>query len=151
MKRIISLILALSMIFSLGITAFADVTYSADKSSIKTNETVSVTISNGEKMEDITAFEYRLYFDSELFELKSYEIGTANALVQITSVAKTDSKGTYYGISLVDATSEGLEVAEGVIATLVFEAIKEVDTASDANFELVKKSVMDTSFTEIEA
>ena len=38
MKRIISFILALSMIFSLGITAFADVTYSADKNSIKKGE-----------------------------------------------------------------------------------------------------------------
>ena len=151
MKRIISFILALSMIFSLGITAFADVTYSADKNSIKKGETVAVTINNGEKMENITSFEYRLYFDPELFELKSSEIGTANTIVKVTSVAKEDAKGTYYGVSLVDATSEGLEVAEGVIATLVFEAIKEVETASEASFELVKKSVMDTSWSEIEA
>ncbi|MBQ5357327.1 MAG: hypothetical protein IIU57_03765, partial [Oscillospiraceae bacterium] len=151
MKRIISFILALSMIFSLGITAFADVTYSADKNSIKKGETVAVTINNGEKMENITSFEYRLYFDSELFELKSSEIGTANTSVKITSVAKEDTKGTYYGVSLVDATSEGLEVAEGVIATLVFEAIKEVETDSEASFELVKKSVMDTSWSEIES
>ena len=151
MKRIISFILALSMIFSLGITAFADVTYSADKNSIKKGETVAVTINNGEKMENITSFEYRLYFDPELFELESSEIGTANTSVKITSVAKEDTKGTYYGVSLVDATSEGLEVAEGVIATLVFEAIKEVETASEASFELVKKSVMDTSWSEIEA
>ena len=151
MKRIISFILALSMIFSLGITAFADVTYSADKNSIKKGETVAVTINNGEKMENITSFEYRLYFDSELFELKSSEIGTANTIVKVTSVAKEDTKGTYYGVSLVDATSEGLEVAEGVIATLVFEAIKEVETDSEASFELVKKSVMDTSWSEIEA
>ena len=151
MKRIISFILALSMIFSLGITAFADVTYSADKNSIKKGETVAVTINNGEKMENITSFEYRLYFDPELFELKSSEIGTANTIVKVTSVAKEDTKGTYYGVSLVDATSEGLEVAEGVIATLVFEAIKEVETDSEASFELVKKSVMDTSWSEIEA
>ena len=151
MKRIISFILALSMIFSLGITAFADVTYSADKNSIKKGETVAVTINNGEKMENITSFEYRLYFDSELFELESSEIGTANTSVKVTSGAKEDTKGTYYGVSLVDATSEGLEVAEGVIATLVFEAIKEVETDSEASFELVKKSVMDTSWSEIEA
>ena len=86
MKRIISFILALSMIFSLGITAFADVTYSADKNSIKKGETVAVTINNGEKMENITSFEYRLYFDPELFELKSSEIGTANTIVKVTSV-----------------------------------------------------------------
>ena len=138
MKRIISFILALSMIFSLGITALADVTYSADKNSIKKGETVAVTINNGEKMENITSFEYRLYFDPELFELKSSEIGTANTIVKVTSVAKEDTKGTYYGVSLVDATSEGLEVTEGVIATLVFEAIKEVETDSEASFELVK-------------
>ena len=90
MKRIISFILALSMIFSLGITAFADVSYSADKEELKKGETVTVTINNGQKMEKITTFEYRLYFDSDFFELKSSQVGTALASTQISSVENSD-------------------------------------------------------------
>lgn len=142
MKKITAFLLAIAMVFSLAATAFAaSVTPVFSATSVAAGETVAVEVKLDEAMTGITNFEYRLFFNPDLFELQSSEKGPANSLTTITSKAKTNADGTYYGISLVDPTSQGMDVNAGVIYTLVFVAKADLTTEQAAAFKLVRRHV----------
>ena len=67
---------------ALAVQAFIDVV----GEELKKGETVTVTINNGQKMEKITTFEYRLYFDSDFFEKQAGLSNRRNNAQQITRV-----------------------------------------------------------------
>ena len=154
MKKITALLLALVMVFSMTVNAFAaTVTPEVSAASVVKGQDVTVTLKLDETTTGITNFEYRLFFDDELFELKSSEKGNANTGTTITKTAKTDKTTgeTYYGISLVDPNSEGLDVEAGVIYTLVFTALEDLTEDQTTAFNLVRKSVMGTEIgTQLE-
>lgn len=142
MKKITAFLLAIAMVFSLAATAFAaSVTPVFSATSVAAGETVAVEVKLDEAMTGITNFEYRLFFNPDLFELQRSEKGPANSLTTITSKAKTNADGTYYGISLVDPTSQGMDVNAGVIYTLVFVAKADLTTEQAAAFKLVRRHV----------
>lgn len=149
MKKTLSLIIVFALLISLSIQAFAaSAGISADKSTLKKGETVTVTLSLSAEMKNITNFEYSIYYDSELFTLKSSEVGNACAQTQL-SKQKTDAKGSFYSVSFVDTASEGVTVKAGTLYTLRFEAAKAVSAAASASFELSQVSVMNTSWTQV--
>ena len=136
MKKALSFLLVLCLMFSLSVSALAaTATPTVDKTEIKAGEDVTVTLSLDKPIENLWAIGYNLYVDSDLFEFKSFAAGEANKNMQITNL-KTNDKGSYYGISLVDTTSEGQNIEAGTFATIVFTA-KETTEAKTGTFELV--------------
>ena len=101
MKRVLSVLLAVCIIFSLSIGVFAaTINVSANPSEIKAGEDVTVTLTAKEAMENYFNFEYRLYFDDSKFDLKVNDkgesIGRTNTYVTVSRAKFTDSKGSYY-------------------------------------------------------
>ena len=89
MKRVLSVLLAVCIIFSLSIGVFAaTINISADKPEIKAGEDVIVTVTAADAMENYFAFEYSLYFDDTKFDLKVNEkgvsIGQTNTYVTVS-------------------------------------------------------------------
>ncbi len=141
MKKIISLILAATMVFCTMLPSFAaEANISAAKTSVKKGETVDVAVSLSDKIENCLNFEYNVYFDPEYFELQSSAIGNASSLTNL-SVKKSDTKGSYYSVSFVDITSNGVEIKSGTVYTLTFKAIKDVEADEVSSFEIVRKNV----------
>ena len=69
MKKAISFILALLMIFGTAVSTFAAfVKPVADATAVKAGENISVKIELDQKIENILQFEYSLYFDSNVFD-----------------------------------------------------------------------------------
>lgn len=131
MKRIISIGLAICLALSLVVTAFAaepTMNVSVNKSTVGADGEVKVTLTLNGEIKDLWTIGFNLYFNSELFTLKS---STPAANVTVSTV-KTNAKGSYYGITLMDTTSNGLTI-KGKYCELVFTA-KSVTEDTQANF-----------------
>ena len=154
MRKVIAFLLAVAMVFSLAATAMAaSVTPEFSATMVASGGDVTVALKLDETLTGIGNFEYRLYFDPNLFVLKSSENGIANEDTKITKKAKTDALGTYYGISFVDADSEGQDVNAGVIYTLVFTALQDLTQEQTATFKLTRKfmkTVTDAGLVELD-
>lgn len=141
MKRVLSVLLAVCIIFSLSIGVFAaTINISADKPEIKAGEDVIVTVTAADAMENYFAFEYSLYFDDTKFDLKvndkGVSIGQTNTYVTV-SKKFTDSKGSYYKISALNPTGGDFSYAAGeYLANLIFTAKSDITSTADAKFEL---------------
>lgn len=141
MKRVLSVLLAVCIIFSLSIGVFAaTINISADKPEIKAGEDVIVTVTAADAMENYFAFEYSLYFDDTKFDLKvndkGVSIGQTNTYVTV-SKKFTDSKGSFYKISALNPTGGDFSYAAGeYLANLIFTAKSDITSTADAKFEL---------------
>ena len=145
MKKILSAILMIALVLSLGTTAFAhEVSQTMNTTEVTAGEDVVVTLTLDETLEAVTSFQVNLYYDAELFTLQSSENGNAHANMTITDAAKTDAKGTYYAVSVIDPSSMGIVVNAGTVYTLVFAA-KEDATPAQGVFALTVE-VWDASF-----
>ena len=155
MKRVLSVLLAVCIIFSLSIGVFAaTMNASADKKEIKAGEDVTVSVTPEDAFENYTTFTYFLYYDDSLFELKqdanNRDVVTSAAGITVSAKFK-DLKGSYYKISSMSTTGEGLTFEAGkCLATLTFTAKSDIKTTADAKFELVFEEGMlaDLSDTE---
>ncbi len=142
MKKIVSVLLAMTLVFSMALNALAyTVSSSADKTLVHAGETVNVTVNMDEAVDRVITFAYRLYFDSNYFELTSGTIGSASPLTQISKV-KTDAKGSYYNLSVLDTQTVGVTVAAGPLYTLTFTAKEDITEAADLQFEVTKENLM---------
>jgi len=145
MKKILSAILMIALVLSLGTTAFAhEVSQTMNTTEVTAGEDVVVTLTLDETLEAVTSFQVNLYYNAELFTLQSSENGNAHANMTITDAAKTDAKGTYYAVSVIDPSSTGIVVNAGTVYTLVFAA-KEDATPARGVFALTVE-VWDASF-----
>lgn len=141
MKRVLSVLLAVCIIFSLSIGVFAaTINISADKSKISAGDEVTVTLTAKEAMENYFSFEYRLYFDDTKFDLKvsdkGVSIGQTNTYVTV-SKKFTDSKGSFYKISALNPTGGDISYTAGeYLADLIFTAKSDIASTADAKFEL---------------
>lgn len=132
MKRVLSLILAVILAFSTMVTAFAQSFIpAADKAAVKAGEDVTITLSFEETIVDITSFEARLYFNSELFNYKSNTLKNMNGYV--TPEPITDSEGTYMEITHIEMTGKGT-VEAGEYAKITFTAKENVSSEQVAEF-----------------
>lgn len=144
MKRVLSVILALSLVLSLCSVAFA-ATLSPDTNTktVKAGEEVTVTLKLDEKIEKIVTIAYKLYFNPDLFELESSTGWT------VSDAAKADKTGSYYMISTMDPTSQGLTYNAGVVCTLVFKAKADVTGTQNGSFSVAFMNGMDSSLAAI--
>lgn len=150
MKKLTAFLLAVVMVFSMATTALAaSVTPEFSTTAVKAGEDVTVTLTLDEAIENVVCLDYRIYFDSNLFTLKSSENGNAHSAMQISNL-KTDTKGTSYMVSFVDTTSEGQTIAAGTLYTLVFTANADLTEAQSTAFELISKGVYDPTFSVID-
>ena len=154
MKRLTAFLLAVVLVFGLATTAFAaSVSPSADKTSVSAGSDVTVTLTLDETIEGVASFQYWLYFDSELFELKNSANGTAHEKMDIGALGTDKKTGrNYYSVGVIDmqSTDEGLTIEAGTLYTLTFTAKEDLTEEQSAAFELVSKGVSNPSWGTID-
>ena len=145
MKRVLSVLLAVCIIFSLSIGVFAaTINVSANKPKINAGDEVTVTLTAADAMDKYFNFEYCLYYDAALFDLKVEKneddeyvsVGETNKYVTVSDKF-TDSKGSYYKVSALNNGKNFSIAAEALIADLIFIAKSNIASTADAKFELV--------------
>lgn len=145
-KKIVSVLLVLCLMLSLSVSALAaTVTPTTDKKSVTAGDTVNVTLTLSEKIENVLTISYKVYFDSNLY---TYTSKTDGSVPTTVSTVKTDANGTYFTVSAMDTTSEGLTL-EGLYCTLTFTAKDDVTENKESSFRLVYDGCMDTSYAEV--
>ena len=148
-KRILSAALAVCMLLSLSLSAFAiTANVSTDKPVVKAGEDVAVTLSMSDALSDIVTIAYKVRFDSSLFTPKSCTTAAGQPYVTM-SIVRKDAKGSYVNVSTMDPTSEGQTVQAGAFCTVVFTAKSDVSAETTAAFISEFENAMDTTFQPI--
>ena len=142
MKKLVSFLLALVLTLSLTTEALAAVVSpKADATEITADQTVKLTVtaSEEEKLTGVVCLNYRVYFDPAFFELDA-EASAADFEGAKLTALKTDDRGSYYAVSLLDTTSAGLTVS-GDLYTLAFKAKDGAKAGDTSKLTLVKAYV----------
>ena len=145
MKKTLSILLAVVLLLSLSVNALAaEMTPTANKNTLSAGEEVVVTISLNEDIKDIVTMNYKLYFDNSVFELTKTE--QVNPSINVAAREDTDKDGTFYNISCMDTTSEGITIARGDLCRLTFRAKTNLTENKESSFRLVFDNAMDNKF-----
>ena len=142
MKKLVSFLLALVLTLSLTTEALAAVVSpKADATEITADQTVKLTVtaSEDEKLAGIVCLNYRVYFDPAFFELDADASVAKFEGAKLTAL-KTDDRGSYYAVSLLDTTSAGLTVS-GDLYTLAFKVKDGASVGDISKLTLVKAYV----------
>ena len=142
MKKLVSFLLALVLTLSLTTNALAAVVSpKADATEITADQTVKLTVtaSEDEKLTGSVCLNYRVYFDPAFFELDA-DASAANFEGAKLTALKTDDRGSYYAVSLLDTTSAGLTVS-GDLYTLAFKVKDGAKVGDTSKLTLVKAYV----------
>ena len=133
MKKLISLLLAVLMVCSTGISAFAiNAIPSASATEIEAGETVAIDVTVDEAYSNLTGLEARLYFDTELF---TWAVTSKKSGVTVNKDVKTDSIGNYLQIGLISLDPDGVSVDVGEsLANITFTAKEDISTKTEAKF-----------------
>ena len=133
MKKLISLLLAVLMVCSTGISAFAiNAIPSASATEIKAGETVAIDVTVDEAYSNLTGLEARLYFDTELF---TWAVTSKKSGVTVNKDVKTDSIGNYLQIGLISLDPDGVSVDVGEsLANITFTAKEDISAKTEAKF-----------------
>ena len=143
MKKVLPVLLAVVLMLSLSVSAFAaSMTPRVDKDSIKAGEQVTVTVSLDEAVINVWTVSYRLYFNADLFEYVSKTSLCSNGVNISVSRPKTDSEGTYVNFSCMDEESEGITLPKGDIVALTFAVKAEVNAVQAASFRAAYENGM---------
>lgn len=133
-KRIQSLLLAVVLVFTLAVPVFAQsLSLTADKTTVKAGEDVTVTVSFEEAVEHITGVATYLYFNSDLFTYKEGESFDRNAT--IVKGQEGTAPNQYKLINFFDITADGT-IAAGKFITCTFTAKENVQDLSKAEFKM---------------
>ena len=101
---------------------------------------LTVNASEEEPLTGIVCLNYRVYFDPALFELDAQASASGMDGVKLTAL-KTDEDGkSYYAVSLLDPTSEGLGV-KGDLYSLVFKLKDDAAAGAEGTFTITKAHV----------
>ena len=145
MRRILSLLLSVVLVFTLAAPAMAaTVKQEATSSAIEAGEEVTVTVTLDEDVADIVMYQYSLYYNKDLFTMTGC---TGSAVV---SNPLSDKDGDYFMISFVDTTSEGVTISAGTLAALTFQAKADMTEEQAASFLLRQDYFWDTSYEDID-
>lgn len=149
-KKAISLILCFCMMFGFTLEAFAaSVNPSADKASVEAGESVTVTLTLDEALEDCIGFGFRLFYDPDKFVLTKGENGDCNSETKC-STSKTNKEGTFHDINYVNTDSEPTTIPAGTLYKLTFTARKGISSTEDVSFRVKKVSAMNFNMTQID-
>ena len=137
MKKVLPVLLAMLLMLSLSVGAFAaNLTPSADKTTVKAGETVTVTLSLDETITKVTTIAYKLYYNADLFTIDvDNDCESLCALPAYVTVSepKTEGNQTYVNASTMDPTSRGQTLNAGPIVKLTFTAKANI-TPQEASF-----------------
>ena len=143
MKKFVSFLLALVLTLSLTPHALAavivpasDVTEAAAGQTVK----LTVTASQDEPLTGVVCLNYRVYFDEEAVELEAAACTAGAEGVRLTEKKTAADGRTYYAVSLLDPTSEGLTVT-GSLYTLAFRVKDSALAGSETAFTVEKAHV----------
>ena len=143
-KRSVSLLLALVLVLSLGMPAYAVGTprmeLEVSSESVEATKTVEVTI-KAYDIPTVFAMGFELHADNMIFETVSIDTGW--------SVSDQLATKGYIRIATFDMTGDNLVVPE-VIATVTLKATEEVE-AADIWVEMLEAAYMDETMVEIAA
>ena len=136
MKRLLSICLAIAMLFSMPATAFAQgIIPTADKTLVKKGEQVVVTTTMEETVSGVTTAEFRLAYDEDMFEFDF-----DNSVPRECDIAKSGDVGGQVWNGYVKCNYSNTRTAGGTIAAgaelaiLKFTAKKDVTTEEEATF-----------------
>ena len=133
MKKLISLLLAVVMVCSTGISAFAiNATPTVTPTAAKAGEDVTIDVTVDEAYSGLIALETRLYFNADLFTVKS--VASNNSDVTVRKDTMTDENGSYLQIGLTNLKMKGAVAAGETIATVVFTAKEDITAEKQAKF-----------------
>ncbi len=146
MKKVLPVLLAVVLMLSLSVSAFAaNLTPSVNKTVVKAGETVTVALSLDGDIGDVITIAYKLYFDTSLFDITSSESKVVGGYVTMSTI-KTNAKGSYVNLSTMDTTSQGQTLKAGGFAEVTFTA-KADATGQQASFTAEFESCMLNDFT----
>ena len=146
MKKVLPVLLAVVLMLSLSVGAFAaNLTPSVNKTVVKAGETVTVALSLDEDIGDVVTIAYKLYFDASLFDITSSESKVVGSTVTMSTV-RTNATGSYVNLSTMDTTSQGQTLKAGGFAEVTFTA-KADATGQQASFTAEFESCMLNDFT----
>ena len=133
MKKLISLLLAVIMVCSTGISAFAiNATPTVTPTAVKAGEDVTIDVTVDEGYSGLIALETRLYFNADLFTVKS--VASNNSDITVRKDTMTDENGSYLQIGLTNPNRNGAVAAGETIATVVFTAKENITAEKQAKF-----------------
>ena len=152
MKKVMSILLAVALVFQLGLTALAaethTLTMTTENTSATVGEYVYVTIAADKEVQSV-GMEQRIFFNADelQYDAEKSSKGTDNSVFTLSTSAKTDKTyGTYVQYSFFSPTS-AVTVKAGTYCTLAFKTLKagsvKVETKN-------KKTILYTSDTNVE-
>lgn len=145
MKKVISFMLAIILMISLCVSAFAlSLTPTADKTSIAQGATITVTLSFDEQIEDIASAEARLYFDDTKFEFNS-GVG-ADSYTNVVKDVKTENGKKYVQVNYFCSTVDS-PIAAGKFATITFTAKQDIQGDAEFSAQVVSSMLKDENKT----
>ena len=137
--------LAIILMISLCVSAFAlSLTPTADKTSIAQGETITVTLSFDEQIEDIASAEARLYFDDTKFEFNS-GVG-ADSYTNVVKDVKTENGKKYVQVNYFCSTVDS-PIAAGKFATITFTAKQDIQGDAEFSAQVVSSMLKDENKT----
>lgn len=143
MKKVLAFLIAAAMLFGMMPTVFAaetpNATMTASTDSVKPGESVTLTFSIDQQLTNLNNFEYKLYFNSEVFEKTGFTIGNAYATTVVGDM-RTDNGGTFLLISGLDMLGDPVTLNAGVVATVTFTAKADLTEVVDAGFAMSFKA-----------
>lgn len=129
MKKVMSILLAVALVFQLGLTALAAETHTLTMTTENANATVGdyvyVTIAADKEVQS-TGMEQRIFFNADelQYDAEKSSKGTDHSFFAMSTSAKTDKTyGTYVLYSFFSPTS-AVTVKAGTYCTLAFKTLK---------------------------
>lgn len=124
---------------------------SADKDTAASGEDVTLDWVLNEELTAVGGIQARLYFDSDVFELKEYKAGESNAAVEISEPGKDEEGHSFYDLLYLYDFEEGSssELKAGTILQTTF-TVKTIEEEKDADFWLDTEMAFDIDQEDIE-
>lgn len=150
MKKVLPVLLAVVLMLSLSVSAFAaNLTPAVDKKAIKAGEKVTVTVALDADIENVLTVGYNLYFDASLFDVTSSKSLVDGGTVSVSGV-NSDEDGSYVALTTMDTQSGGQTLKAGPFAEIIFTAKADVTQQKNASFTVKFDEAMDSiSYTTI--
>lgn len=152
-KRWMAAGLSLSMLGASGLVASAaEVKVSSDKTKVSAGEDITVTLTLDQALEDVTCFEYRIYYDPEKFTYVEEQNSIGSACVDTTISSKPMTYGVdgqkCYSVSFVDSSANGQSLEAGKIASLTFQAVEDMNQDWQDSFNVIRAHFAKTDMWE---
>lgn len=144
MKKVLPVLLAVVLMLSLSVSAFAaNLTPAVDKKAIKAGEKVTVTVALDADIENVLTVGYNLYFDASLFDVTSSKSLVDGGTVSVSGV-NSDEDGSYVALTTMDTQSGGQTLKAGPFAEIIFTAKADVTQQKNASFTVKFDEAVDS-------